>query len=99
MTAAVAEYRRVLKEKTELKEEKFTSTISNHISRIEFQLSEYRYPLTPRQIMNSWPQAAKEMLEKEEFGKQLSYANYWMDDDLKPVIQNASSQLDKAKKI
>ena len=99
ITAQVIEYRWVMKDVPELKTESFTSTLRNHVSRIEFQLSEYRHPLTPRQIMNSWPQATKEMLEDEDFGKQLSNNNNWMEDDLKPVLVNVTTQLEKAKKI
>lgn len=99
INAKVIDYIWAMKDVPELKEESFTSTLRNHISRIEFQLSEYRYPLTYRQIMNSWPQATKEMLEDENFGRQLSTNNGWMDDDLKPILVNTSSQLEKAKKI
>ena len=39
------------------------------------------------------------MLEYEDFGKQLSTNNGWMNDDIKPILANSVSQLDKAKKI
>src|SRR5688572_209994 len=99
ITSKVIDYRWVMKDVPELKVESFTSTLKNHISRLEFQLSEYRYPLTYRQIMSSWPQATKEMLEDEDFGKQLNTNNGWMEDDLKPILVNATTELDKAKKI
>ena len=99
ITSKVTDYRWVMKDVPELKEESFTSTLRNHVARIEFQLSEYRYPLTYRQIMNSWPQATKEMLEDEDFGKQLSTNNGWMRDDLQPILVNTSTQLEKAKKL
>jgi hypothetical protein len=99
ITSKVIDYRWAMKDVPELKEESFTSTLRNHVSKIEFQLSEYRYPLTYRQVMSSWPQVTKEMLEDEDFGKQLSTNNGWMEDDLKPLLVNATTQLEKAKKI
>lgn len=95
----VFDFRWVMKDVPELKLENFTSTLRNHIARIEFQLSEYRPPLTYRQIMSSWPEATKEMLQDEDFGKQLSTGNAWLNDDIKPILVNSVNQLDKAKKI
>src|SRR6185369_13000316 len=43
--ANVTDYRWVLKNVPALKEESFTSTLNNHISKIEFQLSDQRPPL------------------------------------------------------
>jgi hypothetical protein len=99
ISATVTDYRWAMKDIQELKKESFTSTINNYVSKIEFQLSEYRYPLTYRQIMHSWPQATKEMLERDDFGKQLQTNNGWMSDDIKPVLANATTQLEKAKNI
>jgi transglutaminase-like putative cysteine protease len=99
IAALVTDYRWVMKDIPELKKESFTSTINNYVSKIEFQLSEYRHPLTYRQIMHSWPQVAKEMLERDDFGKQLLTNNGWMSDDIKPVLANATTQLEKAKNI
>lgn len=98
-SAKVTEHRWVMKDVPELKQERFTSTLKNHIAKLEFQLSEYRYPLTFRQVMQSWPQVTKEMLEDEEFGKQLTTNNNWLEDDIKPVLASATTQLEKAKKI
>lgn len=99
LLAKVTDYRWVMKDVPELKLENFTSTLKNHIAKIEFQLSEYREPLTYKKIMQSWPQAVKELLEDEDFGKQLSTNNGWMEDDLKPVLASATTQLAKAKSI
>lgn len=99
ITSGVSDYRWVMKDIPELKEESFTSTLRNHIARIEFQLSEYRYPLTYRQVMRSWPQVAKELMERDDFGRFVLTNNGWMSDDIKPVVVNAASNLEKAKKI
>ena len=99
ITSKVSDYRWVMKDVPELKLESFTSTLRNHLARIEFQLSEYRYPLTYRQIMNSWPQATKEMMENENFGRQLTTNNGWLNDDIKALVVNSATQLEKAKRI
>ncbi|MBI1341329.1 MAG: DUF3857 domain-containing protein [Terrimonas sp.] len=82
-----------------LKAENFTSTLSNHIAKIEFQLSEYRDPLAYRQIMQTWPQLTKGLLESESFGDQLDKANGWMNDDIKDVTLGITGDAAKARKI
>ncbi|HZF64362.1 MAG TPA: transglutaminase domain-containing protein, partial [Chitinophagaceae bacterium] len=99
LPAAVSDYRWVMKNVPELKAEKFTSTLKNHIARLEFQLSEYRYPLKHRQVMRSWPQFTKELLEDDDFGKSLSSNNNWMSDELRPIVGSAATSLQKAKNI
>lgn len=98
-TAGVIDYRWVMKDVPELKEESFTSTLENHKSKIEFQLSEFRQPLTPKPIMRSWPQFTKELMEDDDFGKPLSNNNNWLSDDVKAATTGATTDLDKAKKI
>jgi len=67
-----------------LKLEPFTSTLNNHISKIEFQLSEIRYPNSiPKKVMGNWETMNKELLSSEYFGYNLTTANNWMDDDVK----------------
>ena len=63
LSANVTDFRWVMKDVPSLKEESFTSTVNNHIAKIEFQLSDYRYPLTPKKIMGSWEQACGELLK------------------------------------
>jgi hypothetical protein len=46
-----------------IKEESYTSSIRNHLARIEFQLAEVRHPLTPRYIMGNWPETCSELLK------------------------------------
>jgi hypothetical protein len=82
-----------------LKEESFTSTLDNHIAKIDFQLASYRQPLMPRDIMGSWTDVTKGLLKDEDFGLQLSKDNGWVSDELKIAMKGASSDLDKAKKF
>jgi hypothetical protein len=98
-SAEVTDYRWVMKDVPALKEESFTSTIRNHISRIEFQLQSVRDPLVYRPVMQTWPQVAKMLLESEYFGLQLSKDNGWMNEMMSEALKNASTPSDKAKNI
>ena len=97
--ASVTDYRMVMKNIPALKEESFTSTLDNHIAKIDFQLASYRQPLQPKDIMGNWTDVTKELLKDEDFGLQLSRDNGWISDELKIAMNGASSDLDKAKNI
>jgi len=98
-SAGVTDYRWVMKDVPELKEESFTSSIDNHISRIEFQLAAQSQPLTPRTFQTTWAELTKGLLESEYFGSVLKNGNNWLSDDVKPVSANVTSGVEKAKKI
>lgn len=90
----------VIKNAPALKAESFTSTINNHIAKIEFQLSEYRFPNQPvENIMASWPKVTEKLLEREDFGQAYTRANNWMDDELKTILQGCITEEEKARKI
>ena len=89
----------VMKNVPALKEENFTTTLDNHIAKVEFQLAEYRYPLSPKSIMNNWFDVCREMLNSESFGLQLSKDNGWMNDELRNALGGAATEDEKAKNI
>jgi hypothetical protein len=97
--AQVTNYRWVIKNVPSLKPESFTSTYRNHIAKIEFQLSDYRYPLTPRTIMGTWPAVADELLHAEYFGSSLDKNNNWLGNVIDPLIKETHEKLEIAKKI
>jgi len=83
-----------------LKEEEFTTTVWNHISKIEFQLSSIHYPNDqPRPILQNWFDVAKELMKDEDFGEVLNHNNNWLEDDIKKVTTGAANNEEKAKKI
>lgn len=98
-SAGVTDYRWVMKNVPELREESYTSSIKNHISRIEFQLASQSDPLQPHDYRNTWTGLTKELLESENFGHALNNNNNWLSEDVKPLLHNASSQSEKAKRI
>ena len=96
----VTDYHWVMKDVPALKEESFTSSIDNHIAKIEFQLSQYRFPdMPPRDVMGTWLTATQKMLENEKFGATLSKNNGWMDDEMKTILAGAKDEMDKAQRI
>ncbi len=99
LTSGVSDYHWVMNNVAALKEENFTTSIDNHIAKIEFQLSELREPLRPQKIMGTWPSLTERFLKNEMFGLQLGKENNWLKDDVKPLIEGVASAKEKAKRI
>jgi hypothetical protein len=97
--AGITDYRWVVKNVPALKEESYTSTINNHIQKIEFQLVEQKEPLAYHKYIESWPQVTGEMLESEHFGQQLDKDNGWLSDVTGPLVKGLTDKKEKAKKI
>ncbi len=88
-----------MKDVPALKEESYTSTIDNHLARIQFQLAELRHPFTPKNIMGTWQQACTELLKDEDFGYSLNRDNGWLNDVIDDATRGAKNDLEKAKNI
>lgn len=99
ISATVVGHHWVMKDVPPIKEEKFITSLDNYISKVEFQLSEYRDPLTPRNFMTNWNKASEDLMKWERFGEPLTKPNGWLDDEMKAILGGAVTQLDRAKKI
>ncbi len=97
--AGVTDYRWVITNAPELKEESYTSTLRNHIARMEFQLASQSEPLSPRSFRSSWQEITKGLLESESFGEKLNAPNNWMGSEIKPLYTGISNNLEIAKSI
>ncbi len=97
--ANVTDYRWVMKDVPVLKEESFTSTLNNHIAKIEFQLAEIRPPFASQNIMGTWTQACEELLTDEDFGYALSRDNPWLNDVTTDATHGSKDKLQKAENI
>jgi hypothetical protein len=98
----VVTHRWVMKNIPGLKEEPFTTTIDNYVSKLEFQLHRYNftYPgAVPEDIMGNWYGVSEKLLKRDDFGVDLDSHNAWLDDDLKTITKGAGSPLEKAQKI
>jgi hypothetical protein len=95
----VLDYRFVMKDVPALKEESYTSTIDNHIAKVNFQLSERRPPLNPENVMGTWTKLSTELLNDERFGADLGKNNGWLKDITNAAIGDASTSFEKAKRL
>ncbi|MBC8035481.1 MAG: DUF3857 domain-containing protein [Chitinophagaceae bacterium] len=90
----------VMKDVMPIKEENYTSTLRNHVSKIEFQLSQYRFPNMPvKDQMSNWTKINEQMMQYEEFGATLDKNNNWMKDELNSVVAISDDNLVKVRKI
>ena len=90
----------VMKNVPALKEEAFTSSLENHISKIEFQLKQLRFEGSPyREMMGSWPAVVQRYNEFESFGLNLYKNNGFLDDEIKPVVAKANTPMEKAQAL
>lgn len=90
----------VMKNVPALKEEAFTSSLDNHIAKIEFQLKQLRFDGSPyREMMGSWPAVVQRYNEFESFGMNLYKNNGFVDEEIKPVVAKANTALEKAKAL
>lgn len=99
-SAGVTWHRWVMKNVPALKQEPFTSTLSNHISKIEFQLSEIREPLEPQSVMGTWKELNDELLNDPAFGLFLQEDNFFLNDEIPASVkQLPATGLKKAKLV
>jgi hypothetical protein len=90
----------VMKNVAAMKEEKFLTSLDNHISKIEFQMSGQQFPNMPhRDIMGNWLTVSDALLKDEEFGEKLDKDNGWLNDDMKTIKSTTKDNLEEAKKI
>jgi hypothetical protein len=83
-----------------LKEEPYTSTIDNHVCKIQFQLAKVEFPnQNAQQIMSTWEKAMTSLMDDDDFGSALKQNNNWLDDELKIITAGSTTSADKAKKI
>jgi hypothetical protein len=98
----VVDHRWVMKDVPALKEERFTTSLSNYVAKIEFQLSRYNFPFPqsmPKDIMGNWRSVSMALMKDEDFGADLDHGNGWMDEALKGMTKGAGSPMEKAQKI
>jgi hypothetical protein len=95
----VTDHRWVIKNVPALKEENFTSTLSNHITRLEFQLAELRPPYAYKNFIQSWSKVTTDLLRNESFGEKIARDNGWLDEYTNPLVLGAKSDLEKARRI
>lgn len=99
LESSYTNYRWAIKNVPALKEEPYTSAVENYISKIEFQLSEYRQPLQYTRIMGTWGQLSGDLMRSEKFGQSLTKDNGWLKDVLGPLVGGPVTKEEKARRI
>jgi len=83
-----------------LKEENFTTTISNYLAQVDFYLMTINYPgIPPIPIIADWTKTADALLKNENFGGPLSESNQWMKEDLDNILSKSSSDEEKIRSV
>lgn len=96
----VEDHHWLIKNVPALKEERYTTTLNNYVSKIEFQLARYHFPQSmPKDIMGNWTKVSEELMKDEDFGADLNRSNGWMDDAIKGITRGATGSTEKAQKI
>lgn len=100
LNGTVMENHWVIKNVPALKEERYTSSLQNHISKMEFQMSGQRFPNQPyRDIMGNWKKVGEELLKSSDFGEDLSRNNNWLKETINQINGATKDNLAKAKNI
>ena len=81
------------------KKEPYTTTLRNHVQKVQFQLSAISYNGYEKSYMASWPQLTYDLLKNDNFGGSLDDRNHWMDDELKKIVPVADGSPGTAQKI
>jgi uncharacterized protein YfkK (UPF0435 family) len=89
-----------VKDMPALKNEPFTTTVDNHIQKIEFELRSIRWPSGKvDDILGNWMKFADGMLKDEDFGAELNKNNAFSVSDVKKIADAGSTDKEKAMKI
>ncbi len=90
----------VMKNVPALKSEPYTTTLENHISKLEFQLNEIAYPhQLVEKVASDWKKVCTELLGDDNFGIPIKKANNWLDDITASIVNKIDPDALKAKKI
>ncbi len=81
------------------KKEPYTTTLRNHIQKVQFQLSAVQFGSYRKTYRTTWPELTTELLKNDNFGGTLGDRNHWMDDELKKIVQAGSTSQEAARKI
>ncbi|MFN8290434.1 MAG: DUF3858 domain-containing protein [Chitinophagaceae bacterium] len=99
MDVGSAEYRWAVRDAPGLKEERFMSSMDNHIQKITFQLSELREPYEYQKVIESWPQVTAMLMESPDFGLELKQDPGWMNEVAGQIPSKGGGKLNRAREV
>lgn len=90
----------VMKEVPALKNEAFTTTLSNHVAKVSFQLSSIRYPGgDEKRFDGNWYKVSKDLMARADFGAELLKEADWLVTEAQKMVGGETDAYAKAKKI
>jgi hypothetical protein len=81
------------------KPEPYTTTLRNHLSKIEFQLAGVHANGFDRTYRTTWNELGDELLKQDKFGGSLGGHNRWMDDGMKEVVAGVADPRLKLRRL
>lgn len=81
------------------KREPYTTTLRNHVQKVQFQLSAIRMSGYEKTYRTSWSELTGELLKNDNFGGSLNDRNHWMDDELKKISTKGDTSAGAARRI
>ena len=79
--------------------EPYTTTLRNHLQKVQFQLSGVRYDTYSKTYRTNWPELTAELLKSPNFGESLGDRNRWLDDELKKIVPGGDQSRETAQKV
>ncbi len=100
VSANVSTYRWVAQDIPALKEEPYITTLSNYVSRIDFQMSTFKpSPGVVKPVMGTWPKLSEDMMKHEFYGAALDKNNGFLNDDVEMLTKGVTTDEEKARHI
>ncbi len=81
------------------KPEPYTTTLRNHLSKIEFQLSGVHVNGYDRTFRTNWTELTEELMKNDKFGSPLTDHNHWLDQPLKVITAGETTPPGTVRKI
>jgi transglutaminase-like putative cysteine protease len=79
--------------------EPYTTSLKNHLSKIEFQLSAVHTSGYSKTYRTTWNELVDELMKRDNFGAPLTDHNRWVDDELKSITAGAATPTEAARRI
>ena len=88
-------YRWAVKDAAAFKEERFMTSLEDHLSKIRFELAAVKYPNSPTErIMDTWETLDRKLMENDYFGDAIKKDGF-IKDQVENIVAKSENDLDK----
>ena len=77
----------------------YTTALSNHVQKVQFQLAGVRFGDYTKTYHSSWPELTGELLQNPNFGEALADRNRWLDEGLQKIEAKGDDPMLTARKL